>query len=140
MRSLVALFLAGCWTNTPAAAPPQPDRAAEPTPAAPAVERFGRRTPREALRSFVRAIDAQRYDVVLKFVPRKYRDHLTVEKVRDQFEGAQREQNQQIVDRIRAHLDAQIDERDDIATLAYDGRFQVKLVREDGVWCVQDLD
>src|SRR5262249_16049023 len=53
----------------------------------PAPEPWGQRTPRAAVRTFVRALVERRYDVVLRLVPRRHRADLTADKLRQYWEA-----------------------------------------------------
>jgi len=101
---------------------------------------YSQATPREALRSFVRAYSLRRWDVMLRFVPTKYRERMTLEKMRDQFEGAHREETESMMNMIQANLDEPITDKGNEARMAYGERFEVKFVLEEGRWKIQDLD
>lgn len=98
---------------------------------------FTNATPREALRSFVRAWEAKRWAVVLRLVPSKYRTFLNEDKVRQQLEQPE----QRAV--LRLLIDGSknpIDEQDDRATMTYGDKYQVVFVLESDGWKIQDLD
>lgn len=99
---------------------------------------YDQSTPRAALRSFVRAIERRRYDVVLRFVPDADRDGMTEERLREAFEGPQREAIARLAENLRAHLDSPITRTGDHATMPYGDRFTAELVFEDGVWKIAD--
>lgn len=101
---------------------------------------YGQSTPREALRSFVRAYTLKRWDVMLRFVPTKYRERMTAEKMRAQFEGSHRDQIESMMNMIRANLDEPITDKGNEARMPYGDRFEVKFVLEEGKWKIQDLD
>jgi len=101
---------------------------------------YSQATPREALRSFVRAYSLRRWDVMLRFVPTKYRERMTVEKMREQFEGAHREDIESMMNMIQANLDEPITDKGNEARMPYGDRFEVKFVLEEGRWKIQDLD
>jgi hypothetical protein len=101
---------------------------------------YSQTTPRETLRSFVRAYSLRRWDVMLRFVPTKYRERMTVEKMRDQFEGAHREEIESMMNMIQANLDEPITDKGNEARMPYGDRFEVKFVLEEGRWKIQDLD
>jgi hypothetical protein len=101
---------------------------------------YSQATPREALRSFVRAYSLRRWDVMLRFVPTKYRERMTVAKMRDQFEGAHREEIESMMNMIQANLDEPITDKGNEARMPYGDRFEVKFVLEEGRWKIQDLD
>jgi hypothetical protein len=104
------------------------------------IQFYGQATPREALRSFVRAYRLKRWEVMLRFVPDKYRERMTVDKVRQQFDGARSEDTAARMNLLEANLGAPITERGGEARMPYGDRFEVKFVREEGLWKLQDLD
>jgi hypothetical protein len=105
------------------------------------LELYSQATPRDALRSFVRAYQLKRWDVMLGFVPTRYRERMTVAQVREQFDGSQREQIAAMMKTIAANLDAPIVEKGKgEAHMAYGERAEVKFALEDGRWKIQDLD
>jgi hypothetical protein len=101
---------------------------------------FGQRTPREALRSFVRALERRRYDVLCRFVPKKWRELTTADRLREQWEGPQRDEIATLVRNLRAHLQDPIQEDGDEARMPYGSGLAVKFVREDGLWRILDPD
>jgi hypothetical protein len=105
-------------------------------------ELWSQRTPRAALRSFVRALERKRYDVALRLVPNKYRPGLTIDKLREYWEGEQKVENAQLLVRLRAAVSANtpIVEVGDEAHMPYGERYEVRFVREDGAWKIEDPD
>ena len=101
---------------------------------------YAQQTPRAALRSFVRAIERRRYDVALRLVPNRYRIGVTVDKLRDYWEGEQRAENQKLLARLRQNVNAPIVETGDEARMPYGEAAEVRFVREDGLWKVEDVD
>jgi hypothetical protein len=100
---------------------------------------YARRTPRETVRSFVRAIEHRRYDVVLALLPRSERERLTQDGLRSQWEGPGREEVERLVSALRGALETSpIQESGDHAVMPYGDRFRVVLVHEDGGWCIED--
>src|SRR6188474_161802 len=67
------------------------------------------RTPREALRSFVRAFDAGRYDLLLGFIPHRDRvrdgDELTEERLRQAWQGPQKAEVESLIEALRQAVD-----------------------------------
>ena len=98
------------------------------------------RTPREALRSFVRAMTNRRYGIVLRFVPRKWRSAMTEQKVRELWEGKQRAEVEQMLQELRQHLDDKIITSGNRATMPYGAGKAVQFVLEDGTWKIEDPD
>lgn len=105
-------------------------------------ELWSQKTPRAALRSFVRALERRRYDVALRLVPNRYRPGMTVEKLREYWEGARKAENIELLGRLRAALSTGVPvvEVGDEAHMPYAERFEARLVREEGVWKVEDPD
>jgi hypothetical protein len=97
-------------------------------------------TPARTLRSFVRAVELKRWDIVLRFVPNKWREAMTVDKIRLQFEGDKREEVDNMIRLLTANLDNPIEQQGDEARMLYGDRFEVKFRKEDGVWKVSDPD
>lgn len=106
----------------------------------PIYEAWGQGTARAALRTFVRALDERRYDVVLRLVPDRYRVGLSAEKLRATWEGERKKENQALLAQLRAALDAPMAESADEAHLPYPSGGELRLVREGGEWKVEDPD
>jgi len=106
----------------------------------PVLDFYRQSTPREALRSFVRAIERRRYDVIMQFVPDEYRERMSVESLRELWEGSKREEIQQLLENLSASLEEPIEETGDRATMQYMDRYTCRFVREDGVWRIEDPD
>jgi hypothetical protein len=104
------------------------------------VDFYGQRTPAEALRSFVHALDRRRYDIVLRFVPAKWSDAMTVEKLRKEWEGDRKDEVGNLIKNLKANLNAPIHQTGDTATMPYGEKYEVRFVREDGVWKIEDPD
>jgi hypothetical protein len=105
----------------------------------PAPEPWGQRTPRAALRTFVRALTEKRYDVVLRLVPRRHRADLTPEKLRQYWEAHQ-DETKTMLTRLQGALAAPIVESGDEAHMPYGPELEMVFVREDGVWRIEDPD
>jgi hypothetical protein len=105
----------------------------------PLPEPWGQRTPRAALRTFVRALGERRYDVVLRLVPRRHRVDLTPDKLRRYWEAHQ-EETRALLTRLQAALGAPIVETGDEAHMPYGPEQEMVFVREDGVWRIEDPD
>jgi hypothetical protein len=105
-----------------------------------AVDLYAQDTPRHAIQGFVRAVERKRYDVVLKFVPDNHKEGLDAAKLKTAWEGHDKEEIEQIVAALRQALPtASIEETGDRATLAY-GAGTMQLVRERGLWKIEDFD
>jgi hypothetical protein len=97
-------------------------------------------TPAEALRSFVRAVENHRYEVVERFVPERYRATITVERLRERWEGDKRAELTAQLEAVRAHLGDPLEISGDEARLTVGERKQAKLVRENGAWKIESLE
>lgn len=101
---------------------------------------FGQATPRDALRSLVRASREGRWDVMLNLAPRRYRIGLSEEDLRKAWtEGPQAQTLQQARDRLAERLSSTIraDAHQAILDLG-DGEF-ARLEREKDRWVVVDF-
>jgi hypothetical protein len=101
---------------------------------------YDQSSPRAALRSFLRGYRLERWDVMLRFVPDKYREKMDVEKMKTQFQGPNREQMQVLMNMLEANIDEPIETKGNEARMSYGERYEVKFVREDGAWKIKDLD
>jgi hypothetical protein len=104
---------------------------------------YGQRTPRQCVRSFTRALDRRRWDVLVRFAPRRIAESLTPEQLRDAWErGADADDVQRMLTALRQSTERPIEVSGDRATMTYGvgNRFTMQLVREDGVWKVEDPD
>jgi hypothetical protein len=101
---------------------------------------YDQSTPRDALRSFLRAYRLERWDVMLRFVPDKYREKMDVDKMRTQFQGPNHEQMEVLMNMLEANIDEPIEPKGNEARMSYGERYEVKFVKEDGAWKIKDLD
>ena len=101
---------------------------------------YDQSTPKSALRSFIRAFRLERWDIMLRFVPNQYREKMDASKMKAQFTGPSKEQMETLMNTLEANVDEPIIERGNDARMSYGDRFEVKFVKEDGVWKLKDLD
>ncbi|MEM6955378.1 MAG: hypothetical protein AAF411_19180 [Myxococcota bacterium] len=99
---------------------------------------YDQSTPRRALRSFVRAMERRRYEVVMRFVPESDREGMSVERMQAAWEGEGREEIERLIAVLRDNLDEPIEEIGDRATMAYGEGSTVQFIREDGAWKIED--
>ncbi len=105
-----------------------------------AIDLYGQATPKEALRAFVRAFRNRRYDVLLRFVPDAEREGLGVEELKRAWEGEEKKELDALVAGVEAGLGTEkLEVTGDRATMAFGAGGTVELVRERGVWKVEDL-
>jgi hypothetical protein len=106
----------------------------------PVYEAWGQATPRAAVQTFVRALDAHRYDIVLRLVPDRYRAGLSADGVRAFWEGEHSGEHQALLARVRAAARGPLTETGDEARLEVAPDRVVRLVREAGQWKIEDPD
>ncbi len=105
-----------------------------------AIDLYAQDTPRHAIQGFVRAVERKRYDVVLKFVPDSHKEGLDPSKLKTAWEGHDKEEIEQVVSSLKQAMPtASIEETGDRATMAY-GAGTMQLVRERGLWKIEDFD
>jgi hypothetical protein len=101
---------------------------------------YDQTTPRDALRSFLRAYRLEKWDVMLRFVPKEYAELMTKDKMQTQFAGERKEDMAQLMHILEANIDEPIDEQGNEARMRYGAGLEVKFVRQDGRWRIRDLD
>lgn len=97
-------------------------------------------SPRGALRSFLRAVELRRYDVVLRFVPNEWRKDMTPDKVKTQFEGEKKNEIEDLVRKLSVALDNPIETQGEEARMEYGDKAELKFRKEDGVWKIEDFE
>ncbi len=102
---------------------------------------YSQATPKQAIEGFLRAFDRHRYDVLLRYVPSRKRraepglPALDEARLRESFEGPQRDDFVRITQALRAALPTStIEESNDHASMAYGTNGTLQLLREDGLW------
>jgi hypothetical protein len=106
-----------------------------------AIDLYGQGTPETALRSFVRAFRNRRYDVLLRFVPEGEREGLDEKKLKGSWESEEeRAELEGLVAAVESSLPtSSLEVTGDRATMAFGTGGTVELVRERGLWKVEDL-
>jgi hypothetical protein len=105
----------------------------------PVYEAWGQETPRAALRTFVRALDARRYDVLLRLVPDRVRGGLTPERLRKFWEESDADVHRRLLSKVRTATAAPLVEAGDEAHAPLAEGGEVRLVREPGGWKIAGL-
>jgi len=103
----------------------------------PALDFYPQGSPREALASFVHAVERSRWDVVLALMPNAEREGLTAETLGANI-SQQKEELERMVALLKASLDSPIEEVSDRATMPYGESFTARFVREDERWKIED--
>lgn len=96
-------------------------------------------TPQETVRSFVRAVQARRYEVLTRFVPRALATELGAEQLKARFEGEGKATLAAQLEALKRHWDEPfiIDEKS--ARLPVGDGHEVRLVMEEGRWRIVQL-
>jgi hypothetical protein len=104
---------------------------------APPIDPYGQASPRAALRSFVRAVESRRYDVLVRLAPARFRSTLTADKLRAFWEGPAGAPERAFLRELRLNLYARIAEEGEEAFMTYGTGRQVRFVREEGLWRIE---
>jgi hypothetical protein len=108
-----------------------------------AVDLYSQATPRQALQAFIRAFEARRYDVLMRFVPEAELSGLSQEKLKTAWEGDQKMEMGALVAALKSGLPtARVEILASRATVAYgpDGAASVLLLEEHGLWKIEEFD
>lgn len=104
------------------------------------IDLYAQDTPRHAIAGFVRAIERKRYDIVMRFVPEAHREGLDADKLRSSWEGTDKDEIAGVVTALKHALPGtSIEETGDRAAMPY-GAGTIQLVREHGLWRVENFD
>jgi hypothetical protein len=105
-----------------------------------AIDLYAQDTPRHAVQGFVRALERKRYDVILRYVPDQHKEGLDAVKLKDSWEGHDKEEMEQVLSALKQALpSATIEETGERASMPY-GAGTMQLVREHGLWKIEDFD
>ncbi len=69
-----------------------------------AIDLYAQDTPRHAVVGFVRALERKRYDVVLRYVPDAHKEGLDAAKLKDAWEGPDKEEMTQVLTALQQAL------------------------------------
>ncbi|MFO7180487.1 MAG: hypothetical protein DIU78_017435 [Pseudomonadota bacterium] len=104
------------------------------------IDLYGQTTPERAVAAFVRAYMNRRFDVLLRFVPEAQRGDLDAASLEKAWMGEQREDVERMMQALKAALPtARFEILGERATMAYGASGTLELVREHGVWKIEDL-
>jgi hypothetical protein len=105
-----------------------------------AIDLYAQDSPRHAVQGFVRALERKRYDVILRYVPDAHKEGLDAAKLKTAWEGHDKEEMDQVLAALKQSLPgASIEETGESAQMPY-GAGVLKLVREHGLWKIEDFD
>jgi hypothetical protein len=106
-----------------------------------AINLYAQDTPRAALEAFVRAYENRRFDVLMRFVPDSGKSGLNQAKLKRSFEGEQREELDQLTQGLKAALPtSKVEVVGNRATMPYGAGGSIELLREHGVWKIEELN
>ncbi len=96
-------------------------------------------TPKNALRSFIRAVQLKRWDVLVRFVPKAY--GMSAEQLKAEFEGERAQEIDDLIRKLKAALDTEspIQVEGEEARLQYGDRAEIVFKKEDGSWKIDDF-
>lgn len=104
------------------------------------IDLYAQDTPRHAIQGFVRAVERKRYDIVMRYVPDSHREGLDAAKLQAAWEGHEKDEIEQVVTALKQALPAAtIEETGERAAMPY-GAGTIQLVREHGVWKIENFD
>lgn len=105
-----------------------------------AIDLYAQDSPRHAVQGFVRALERKRYDVILRYVPDAHKEGLDATKLKAAWEGHDKEEMEQVLSSLKQSLPtATIEETGERASMPY-GAGTMQLVREHGLWKIEDFD
>lgn len=105
-----------------------------------AVDLYAQDTPKHAVQGFVRALERKRYDVLLRYVPEAHREGLDAAKLKAAWEDEEKTEIEQLLAALKQALpSAVLEEAGERATMAH-GAGTLQLVREHGLWKIENFD
>jgi hypothetical protein len=85
-------------------------------------------------------VEHRRYDIVMRYVPDAHKDGLDEGKLREAWEGRDKEEMAQVIGALKRALPASnIEQTGQRAAMAY-GTGTMQLVRERGLWKIENFD
>ena len=104
------------------------------------IDLYAQDTPRHSIQGFVRAIEHHRYDMVMRYVPDGHKDGLDPSKLQRAWEDHEKQEIDQVVAGVKQALpQATIEETGERATMPY-GAGAMQLVKEHGLWKIENFD
>jgi hypothetical protein len=102
------------------------------------VNYYDQSTPRAALKSFVRALENGRYDVVMRLIPSNDKEGLTSDKLEEAWSGKDRDKIERLLNNLRGKLDNPIEQTGKRATMPYGEHLSVEFVFEGKNWKIEN--
>jgi len=104
------------------------------------IDLYAQDTPRHAIQGFVRALERRRYEIVMRYVPDAHKEGLDASKLQAAWEGHEKDEIQQVIAALKQAIPtATIEETGERATMPY-GAGSMQLVREHGLWKIENFD
>lgn len=104
------------------------------------VDLYSQSTPERAVAAFIRAYENRRFDILLRFVPDAQKQGLDAAALQKAWTAEQKDDIERLIQALRAQLPtARFELLGDRATLAFGSGGTLELVREEGLWKVEDL-
>jgi hypothetical protein len=105
-----------------------------------AIDLYSQASPEAAIRAFIRAFQNKRYDVLLRFVPDGKKEGLDEQKLKKAWEGEQKDEMDRLTQALAAALPtARFERIGERATMSYGAGGSVELVREHGIWKIEEF-
>lgn len=98
---------------------------------------YDQSTPLAALRSFVRALEQRRYDVIMRLIPSAEKEGITLEKLQQTWSGKGRDELERIVNNLNNHLYNPIERVGKRAIMPYGEYLSVEFVLEGKRWKIE---
>jgi hypothetical protein len=106
-----------------------------------AIDLYAQDTPRHTIQGFLRALERKRYDVLVKYASDQHREGLDANTLREAWEKKEHDQIEQLVVALKQALPtAPIEEAGERATMPYGSGVSLQLVREHGLWKIENLE
>jgi hypothetical protein len=104
------------------------------------IDLYAQDTPRHAVQGFIRAVEHKRYDIVMRYVPDQHKEGLDAAKLQAAWEGHEKQEIEQVLAGLKQALPSStIEETGERATMPY-GAGSMQLVREHGLWKIENFD
>lgn len=105
-----------------------------------AIDLYSQATPEAAIRAFIRAYQNKRYDVLLRFVPDSKKEGMDAPKLKKAWEGEQKDEMDRLSQALAAALPtARFERIGERSTMSYGAGGTVELVREHGLWKIEEF-
>jgi len=99
---------------------------------------YGQRSPREALLSFIKAMENRNYEALLNLAPAEYARRMDASSIAEHLDAAP-QRIAEMLELLRQNRDNLIKSQGNRAWMAY-GPYRMDFVREDGLWKIEDPD